>query len=895
MAGEIRNYSDIYNIKDWMSKEYAPKHFNLDANRFNAGLLGYTTEIAAVTTEDSFLAMNVHMKEMFISQASRPETISTYAAQLDIEGEVANPSELYFVIMVKKSDIHQYGIPVPGTTRRVFSIDKMCRIMIEDKQYMLDYDIHIDVVPYRGDYTYTSRYDIEYKNSLSDIRVPYLVTIPRMLVSNTEYVGIEVKLRQINREIHLENVLSVDRINFSSIELNHEDQFAGIDVLYREVGNTSYIPLRKRIKDSTAVKEPFFFFRIIDESTIEISFSSQDKYFRPEFNSELLITVYTTKGSSANFKEFTGRPSFATESEKWNYLNGDVILWGVPNGSSKHGMDRRTLEDIRDATIEKQATCGVYNTEEDLQLYFRNYGRRSKNFLLFLKRRDDLRERLFSAFSLMKNSKGDFYRTNSLSLMMTPDDFDHNDDATKTSVLKPGRIFKYASADDRGMAIPLDKSIRSENLPPFDVNKDFTYTNPFLMIYTRKPSSMGFYMNSVKQEANVSFKKASIYTKTTFTCNIISVDRNAIAGEDTYRVELTVRPSDIMELKPNTSEPVILDRMKVFTVFTEKNIETFGYQMEYTGFDVENNLIRFHVNIPTTDLISNGRMEVIDAYNIRTGVKDPLAMVEMFNTIMNINIFLKGEGEDGQHSLSLVDDLAQYTLVNRYDTSDDPMNFIIPMMYMMSRSRYIPPTGSDPSEYSIKFDKIPFLCAADAKELDETIAFMKEIEYVQDFLQDIVDKKTTNYHIDLKFYNTYGKANNFTADESQILLDRTNISLHYSINPAVGVNMEELVRDIKTDIKNYVEDINNNKSSSIDKQGYNAFYNSTVIKDIQTKYAAESVYMKFFSINDYPSNVQIIENRTDTEMQRDYENPLWYVPEYLSIRPEDIRIDIITR
>lgn len=893
MSEEIRNYSDIYNIKEWMSKEYAPKHFNLDVNRFNSGLMGYTTEIAAVTTEDAFLAMNVHMKEMFASQASRPETISTYAAQLDIEGEVANPSELYFVLMVKKEDIHQYSYANVGTTRRTFSIDKMCRVMIDDKQYMLDYDVHIDVVPYRGDYTYTSRYDMEHENSMSDIRVPYLVTIPHMIVSNTEYVGIEVKLRQLNREIHYENVLSVDRINFSSIELTHEDQFAGVDVLYQEAGSTKFIPLRKRIKDSTPVKDPFYFFRIVDESTVEISFSPQDKYFRPDFNSELIITIYTTKGEEANFKEFTGVPSFATESERYNYLNGDVVLWGVPNGSSKHGIDRRTLEDIRDAVIEKQATCGVYNTEDDLQLFFKNYSRRTGNFLLFLKRRDDLRERLFSAFTLMKNSRGDLFRTNSLSMEFKSEDYDSNDDATKTSVIKPGRVFKYKSKEDRGTVTPLSPDVRAEDYENFDTNKEFVYTNPFLMVYTRKPSSLGFYMNTVDQTSSVSFKKASTLTKTSFTCNNITIGRDAISGEDEYVFNMTMRPSDVMELEKDTSEPIILSRLKTYITFTEKGSETFAYEMSVSGIDIESNIISFQAKVPTTDLISGNRLEVRDAINVRTGEVDPLAMVEMFQSNININIFLKDEGENGQHSMYSVDDLSEYTLVNRYDTSDDPVNLIVPMMYMLAKSRYIP--GDTPSNFVTKFDKIPFLCVDDVRNHEDIIYFMKELEYVQDFLQDIVDKKTTNYHIDLKFYNTYGKANNFTADETQMTLDRTNISLHFMVNPTVGVNMEELIRDIKTDIKSYVENINNNRSASIERQGYNALYISTIIKDVQTKYASESIYIKFVAINDYPSSVQIIENRIEEDMQNDPTNPLWYVPEYLSIRPEDIRIDILTR
>lgn len=891
---EVRNYTDIYSIKDYMINVYGPKHFNMeDVNRFSDGLMGYTTEIAAVTTEDAFLAMNTHMKEMFISQASHPETIGIYAAQLDVDGEIATAAELRYMLFIKRSDIHEYG--TKKDTEIIFTVDKAIDIVIDGVIYSLDYDVVVTATPYRNDYTYTSRYNMDHPNSISSIRVPYLNTSTGHIISNTEYVAIEVHVHQVIREITEENVLSVDRINFSSITINHSNQFCGIDVLYQEPGSKKFIPLQKRVKDNTPVTDPFFFYRIVNEDTIEISFSPHDRYFRPEFNSLLHITIHTTNGEQGNFKSYNGDNTIIiTKSDKYDYLNGSVVLFGYPIGSAKYGLNRRTLEDIRDATIEKQATCDVYNTEEDLQLYFRNYSRRSKNFMLFVKRRDDLMERLFSAFTLMRNDKGDFYRTNTLGIEMTSSDYDSVDESTKISTLRPGRIFKY-QGDKRQTVDILPADVRSENYVDDSGNRlesDFVYTNPFLMLYHQNPSTMNMYLTSVDSTHGVRFRSSSPSTKTHILCNTLSVYRDSVNGDDEYVIKVTLRPTTPMELHEGTSSPILLDKMKVLLSFVDNSKDTYGYMMETTGRDIDQNMLFYETRIKVNDVLTNnGKMNIVDSIDIRTGEEKPIANVPMTEANLSINIFVSGEGADGEHHMSKVEGLSDSTLINVYDVSDEPINFVTPMLFMRCRSKYI---GRTDDGYSIRFDTVPLIAQDDARSNTDILSFCKEIMYLHDYLLGIVLKKTTNFTIDMKFYNTYGRANNFTVDEKEMLLDRTNIGMHFSVRPTIGANTDELIRDIRSIIKNYVEDINN-VSTSAGQQGYNAVYISTIIKDIQTKFADESLYIKFHSINDYPSSVQIVENRTMEQVGYDSGSPMAYVPEYLSIRPEDIKIDIITR
>ena len=50
-----RNYSSIYNIKDFARNHLMPKYFDVkEVNDFNVGLLGMTTELISSGFEDTF-------------------------------------------------------------------------------------------------------------------------------------------------------------------------------------------------------------------------------------------------------------------------------------------------------------------------------------------------------------------------------------------------------------------------------------------------------------------------------------------------------------------------------------------------------------------------------------------------------------------------------------------------------------------------------------------------------------------------------------------------------------------------------------------------------------------------------------------------------------------------
>ena len=54
------------------------------------------------------------------------------------------------------------------------------------------------------------------------------------------------------------------------------------------------------------IKSPFCYYKLKDEHTLEITFTTRDGYFMPAFNSEIKIVMYTTLGEAGNFDIYNG-------------------------------------------------------------------------------------------------------------------------------------------------------------------------------------------------------------------------------------------------------------------------------------------------------------------------------------------------------------------------------------------------------------------------------------------------------------------------------------------------------------------------------------------------------------------------------------------------------------
>lgn len=465
MADKIvanRSYVDNFSVKEFAENDLMGKYFGEEeVSDRTVGMLGYTTELLSHISEDAFNMGSVLFRESFPNRAEIPESIYSHAAIFQINDVFSKASACRFILVMDESAIIEnmelaYNVDADGQLAGNngiyrFYIDKDTLITVEDKDYCIDYDVQLNIIKRvtEGDieYLFTGRYLMPeytggnittniYKNSISDLADPY-VKIRR---SKDGYVAIEISCHQCYREVVEEEIVSNSIVNYSTITVPYQGQLAGFDVLYQTPDSNEWQQLDTKIIYSQATEKPFCYYQMTDDDTFKLSFNSQDQYFTPKFNSKLRIILYMTEGADGDFDVYNGTNIVITPYTE-NYPYAKAFLTAAkPLGASQGGRDQGTLESLQEITVENYRTATALTTENDLQEFFNNY----KNYygnadILFLKKRNDIFERVYSAFILMRNGTNYIYNTNTLKMHINIDDMVNPE--KNVYMLEPGFLF----------------------------------------------------------------------------------------------------------------------------------------------------------------------------------------------------------------------------------------------------------------------------------------------------------------------------------------------------------------------------------------------------------------------------------------------------------------------
>lgn len=911
-----RNYSSIYNMKDFAIKEVAPKYFsNHDINEFNLGLLGYTTELIGTVTEDSFNTVSAYTNEIFPNLAVMPESIFNYSALFNMSGDIGTPAKTTIYLFVSEEDIIRYGTRQGLLNSWDFYLDSDMVIDIEGVRFKPDYDIRINRKrdeTNTGKYIYTAsyyrfKYGGAYTNTISDITNDYIKS--RIIrYQNVNYLQLEIIAHQVDKYYMNENIINSDIINLPTYSIEYDGILGNFEVFYRAPNDTSFIQLKKQLLGSGGDKtSKFCYYKIVDDNKLEISFSSRDGYFHPEYNSEINIEYYTTTGSAGNFEAYTGTTiAVYPESTQYTY-NNSIFLFAIPMTSASGGDDPLTIEELRTKVVERFSTVNSFSNENDLMLYFSGINASRESKIYFIKKRDDIFERLFSAFSILKNKDNVIYSTNTLNAKLrygynNPDDTDiHND------TIKPGTKFVY------------NDNLTSDTIRPVHLNEEvndteFVYINPFLMKIFHNPLSIGYYLNSVDDEYVLDHEKTNSDSIIQFICGSLSVYRNAISDEN-YKISIkTIATSElpipmiIPDLSIYANRYTITETEDGRHSLTLLNIDgsillqmpdaKITYNSEGTPISAVTNIIK------TKFTITKDNADVKDYYmELDVNNSDPALGLYTFTTEIpttdtitsNIDMdYFTIPGLEG--TLIPIKDVivkisTEYNNIetNTYISKTNPITFVKPLGVMHSVATYVADEVGDYDEVlesSMMINSLPLVSASLINNPDEYMNFITLISQQHEDLQAISKLETNNYSIDLKFYNTYGRSKNFRIGNADApLIDRVNIKLHFDIHPVFGTDINVLIRELKVFIKSYVENLNSGTTNSI--------YISNLIREIETNFK-EIEYLRFKGINEYKSiDTQTITNHTVdlTKLTRD--ERIAYVPEYLTLALDDIMLTII--
>ena len=878
MSEDIKKYTSLYDIKDYALNVLAPKYFPEDVvEGYNVGFLGYSLDLMTNTTEDIFNTVPIVINEMYPNLAQMPTSIYNYASLFQEANLFATPSTMECVLLLPMDSLIENSEEGNDNTYRKFIIDQRTQVNVEDHSFILDYDILITLKPYRGEHIITASYLREFNNSLSNIKNPY-IKYQKYNYNGTKYLALLVKMRRCKKNVFNTRIIDNDRINASTITIPFEEQIANFEVFYRESTDNKYTQLRKRIVNSKAIKEPFCYYRLKTDNVLELSFTTRENYFKPAFNSEIIVEYYTTDGSNGNFDMYQGSDvEVYRNSEKYE-SNSRVPIIAIPQSASTSGKDRPNLLDLRDRTADLFATVDSYTTESDLQRHFNTFDIINDTKVTFIKKRDDIFDRLYTAFSISKDSLGSYYKTNTLNLKIYKDQFDHQFEQSKRLLLKPSNVFVYEGDSTRTM-------IKVDDPVDLDFNNGFIYQNPFLMTLSDN-GVVGYYLNNINDKIPLDYEYVNDSSMVQFICNNLYIQRSSLNNDGKYNFKLYLSATD-----NDISNPLVDEdgnetgKVKVVLSFMLKNGKEVAYiECRKTSFEEEGLKYTFEGEITTDDYISI--TEAVRIYGLKniTNGEDLVQMIPMTNLKMNVYTFLEYPENNIPHSYSHLPGFENTTMTNKYTTEETRVELVTPLNMLKSHMVW---DKDEDGKTLITIKDVPVIQwkpAVMLNDLSEFDRFINILSSQYDYMKEILDKKVNNYSVDMKFYNTYGRSNNFVVGIDNNMLNRVNCSIHLKVYPQLRSEGFKLVEEMKMFIKEYFESINNEVNEGI--------FISNLIQQLENTFS-QIRYLKFESINGYTSDIQSIENTTVDISSLEKEERIMFVPEYLNIELEDITIDLL--
>lgn len=895
-----RNYTSLYEIKNFLISQIAPKYLSSDEmNMSQTGLFGYITETLSTLGEDGLNATSMVFKECFANAAENIESLYLMAAIYQLENFFATPATMQFILLIEEDEILSRAKNENGLL--TFYIDSATRFEIDGMVFNLEYDIRINSKKARdSDYIHTAQYVWDHSLTISKSKNQYIQS-KIIRYNNENFLALLVTLRQMTSQEFHETIITNDRINVSEFDFNlgSDVQIAGFEAYYTPPSSTSgEIQLIKKLANTAKLSDPFCFYTMPDEGVLRISFANDERFFIPEFNSQLRVVIYTTDGEKGNFDEYTGDDiNVITYATKYSENNG-LIIFGQCSGDSSGGNNVRTFDEFRNAVITAQSTVNSFSTANDLELYFKSLIEAGNTQIMFMKRRDDALVRLFNAFVLLTDSNKVVLPTNTCDLMIEEEDIDADYPSTYRSLIKAGRIYQYSNKFPGCLEVN-DELTPESDLDPYE--DDFLYTNPFLMILSSRPVNAGLYLNSVNDDIPLDTETVNKDSFVQFMVSSLNVKRNAVLGENKYRFTIKLLPTsaDLSEcvvlvkddtlvteddrtfVNPTDGKTYIdLKKIQVMIAFQDSGTETCYFELELFQID---DYYHFEGYIETDDYVSaNNKVKLVNSVkDINTGLPLSEKFIPCNQIIANVYTFYKHEDiSNMHHKYENIGVAVGLTMTNKYSSKTTMLDLITPLNMVnafLSYNQYIDKDGKE--TYNYRIASVPMIKANYLKNEERFKKFVNIFSNIYGYLDQEIDRLTNNFNIDIKFYNTYGKSKNYTIGDDKDTeqpLNRTNIRLHFGVKPYYTTDIENLLKDLQEYILDYLR-------SGFDSHGNNALYISNLIRSIEDDYSDKVEHLIYRGIDNYDLSIQKIEPKiTNENIQDYYSTMLDYVPEYIN-------------
>lgn len=544
------NYTNIASIKDYWINNIAPNYIDIEnVNMYHTGLLGMILEIMSESVEDSFEAMNVIRREFYPSTMQFNSTMFKLAPLYRLDIPMASPSSASCLLLLEQKQIIERSTFENGMYK--FVLDNTMQIMAADIPFLLDFPIVILAKPKNNGYVFTSHYDLDYKNVLSDSENKFIPNV-ELTGNGVKYLVLTVTVRQCTVVTQSQSMKKDVLLNTVNMEFSFDGKLANFEVFYKENDNSDEIKLQKVLKNGIEPNSPFCFYELLNSNKIRLIFK-KNLYFIPAFNSMIRMEIYTTLGKDGDFPICKSDLVCTMKSTKYPN-NNNMMITGKINGSSTGGCDALSMSEFGNMIKMAYSTNNTLTTSNDIQQYFlyiANSNRELSNCKLsFEKSRDDVFIRLWSAYTLLRDNYDNIIPTNTVDLDIKSEETLRSGSSNSNLYILPGTLLSYKSNTDSVKEYDckvLHTNTIYDDIESLEKEHGVIFTIPYLINVSIEQSLVGFYLNSVNLKRDLIYSYVNDKSEMQFIAYNISIYRNSIMGDNFYTVSLECIPASDLD------------------------------------------------------------------------------------------------------------------------------------------------------------------------------------------------------------------------------------------------------------------------------------------------------------------------------------------------------------
>jgi hypothetical protein len=316
------------------------------------------------------------------------------------------------------------------------------------------------------------------------------------------------------------------------------------------------------------------------------------------------------------------------------------------------------------------------DTEKDIEKHFND----EINNIQVVKKRSDVMERRYSLYMIPRDTDSTIIPSSTLNIRLTEDDFDVNYPQTYRKVVKAHAKF---SLFDGGT----DTLVRNHDPQPGDEEDTnrLLFGTPYLMVVNTQPMYVSFYHNSLDQQYTMNARYINSDITTQFVVNFITVRRNAIIGEDSYRIEFNVIPNGDISGIVDDDGNIIPDTFMIKGLIYSRGGDIVSYfDTQVLEYNSDENYFRCEAFLTTNDYLSpENDLELINTlYELGSSTVSPSTVVPGNGLEIGLAIYTKISDEiptEEIYSHILPAEYSDYTLTNIYSNINNRTDLYVDM------------------------------------------------------------------------------------------------------------------------------------------------------------------------------------------------------------------------